>query len=296
MPQTPTDSYNAAPLIRAGSTGAEGYVLRPLFDLLRGPAGIYLGPESGTSIDFHDYRPYQPGDDLQRIDWGVYARTDMLVLRLYRIEVSPVIEVYLDTSASMGVYEGKKAAATLLAAFLAGLARKAEGRPVLMLKGARLSGQGFEAGLEQVEYEDAADPPEAFSGVRSSGRPVRFVISDFLFPAGPDQFLASLTHNAAALIPVVVLSQTEREPDLSGGMRLVDAENPALRHEIRIDAGAVSRYRRRLTRHLSDIERTARRMRSSLVRLEVPDVPPEPSVLISSIAGSLVREGIVEPA
>jgi hypothetical protein len=207
-----------------------------------------------------------------------------------------VVEVYLDTSASMGVYDGKKAAATMLASFLAGLTRKAEGRPVLVLGGERLSGQAFEAGLEQVDYRSPSDPPEEFSRIGTSGRPIRFLISDFLYPQEPDRFLTNLAQGAAALIPVVVLSQTERRPELAGGMRLVDAESPALKRELRIDAGMVSRYRGRLSRHLSSIERAAKRIRSPLVRLDVPDGFPGSSALLGMIAESLVREGIVEPS
>ncbi|MCP4214723.1 MAG: hypothetical protein GY765_08695, partial [bacterium] len=32
-----------------------------------GPLGFHPGKNSGSSIDFHDYRSYQPGDDLRRV-------------------------------------------------------------------------------------------------------------------------------------------------------------------------------------------------------------------------------------
>ncbi len=39
-----------------------------------GLTGSRAGRRTGSSIDFQDYREYQPGDDLRFIDWGIYAR------------------------------------------------------------------------------------------------------------------------------------------------------------------------------------------------------------------------------
>ncbi len=52
-----------------------------------GAAGAQLGRSIGSSLEFMDHREYQPGDDLRRIDWSAYARSDNLTVRLYREEV-----------------------------------------------------------------------------------------------------------------------------------------------------------------------------------------------------------------
>src|SRR4249920_2976779 len=66
-----------------------------------GVAGGTLSQRAGSSLEFQDHRDYQPGDDLRHIDWNVYARTDQLTLKLYREEVTPHLDVLLDTSRSM---------------------------------------------------------------------------------------------------------------------------------------------------------------------------------------------------
>ena len=48
-----------------------------------GWTGTRSGRRAGSSIDFQDYREYQPGDDLRFIDWGIYARTDRLTVKLF---------------------------------------------------------------------------------------------------------------------------------------------------------------------------------------------------------------------
>src|SRR3954469_1284016 len=85
-----------------------------------GIAGSRLGRRPGNSIDFQDYREYQPGDDLRYIDWGVYARTDRLTIKLFREEVVPHLDLVIDGSRSMNLEGSAKLQATAkLAAILA---------------------------------------------------------------------------------------------------------------------------------------------------------------------------------
>src|SRR6478672_2254342 len=87
--------------------------------------GSRLGRRAGSSIDFQDYREYQPGDDLRFIDWGIYARTDRLSIKLFREEVTPHLDLVLDGSRSMNL-EGKPVASAKLAALLATAAANAQ--------------------------------------------------------------------------------------------------------------------------------------------------------------------------
>ena len=67
--------------------------------------GLYTGrhasPLRGSGIEFHDYRPYTPGDDLRSIDWKRYGRTDRYYLKRYRRETDLNLHVMVDGSASM---------------------------------------------------------------------------------------------------------------------------------------------------------------------------------------------------
>lgn len=64
--------------------------------------GGYLGSRDGGSLEFRQHRPYAPGDDLRRLDWRVYARSQRAYTRLHHDERFPYLNLLLDTSASMG--------------------------------------------------------------------------------------------------------------------------------------------------------------------------------------------------
>lgn len=65
--------------------------------------GAHLSKGLGQSMDFSEYRPYQPGDDLRALDWKVYGRTDRLYTKLYVPEQEETVCLLLDTSGSMAV-------------------------------------------------------------------------------------------------------------------------------------------------------------------------------------------------
>ena len=63
--------------------------------------GMHRSPQKGFSVEFAEYRPYQLGDDLRRIDWRLYGRSDRLNVKEYEQETQLRVFLVLDTSASM---------------------------------------------------------------------------------------------------------------------------------------------------------------------------------------------------
>lgn len=68
--------------------------------------GLHRSSRSGLSVDFAEHRSYQPGDDLRRLDWRVYARTDRLYLKTFEAETNADLHLVLDRSGSMGFGSG----------------------------------------------------------------------------------------------------------------------------------------------------------------------------------------------
>ncbi|MEA2659593.1 MAG: hypothetical protein QOF64_2189, partial [Candidatus Binatota bacterium] len=83
-------------------TQLETLRLRTRKEVLGSQTGSYASPRRGTSLEFADYRRYAPGDDLRYLDWGIYARTDRLYVKVFREEVDLFAYVFIDASASMG--------------------------------------------------------------------------------------------------------------------------------------------------------------------------------------------------
>jgi uncharacterized protein (DUF58 family) len=76
-------------------------------------AGVHHSPDRGVSIEFAEHREYAPGDDLRRLDWKVFGRTDKYYLKQFEEETNLVCYVFLDTSRSME-YRSEEAAESKL--------------------------------------------------------------------------------------------------------------------------------------------------------------------------------------
>ena len=63
--------------------------------------GLHRSPHLGFSIDFAEHRAYMPGDDIRRIDWRLFARTDRHYIKLFEADTNANFVVVLDVSASM---------------------------------------------------------------------------------------------------------------------------------------------------------------------------------------------------
>ena len=76
-----------------------------MFTTSRLVEGLYAGHHAslhhGTGVEFHDYRPYCPGDDPSKIDWKLYGRSDRYYLRRARQFSDLQVNVLLDCTASM---------------------------------------------------------------------------------------------------------------------------------------------------------------------------------------------------
>lgn len=78
----------------------------------------------GQSVEFDDFRPYVPGDDLRHIDWNVMARLDRLMVKLFREDQDLSVHLVLDLSPSMlaGARGEEPAKAVYAARLMAALA------------------------------------------------------------------------------------------------------------------------------------------------------------------------------
>jgi len=63
--------------------------------------GLHRAPFFGASIDFAEHRGYVAGDDIRRVDWRVYARTDRFYVKQYEADTNTNLSILLDISRSM---------------------------------------------------------------------------------------------------------------------------------------------------------------------------------------------------
>jgi uncharacterized protein (DUF58 family) len=65
-------------------------------------SGRHASPHRGSSIEFAEYRKYVPGDDLRRLDWRAFGRSDRFYIKEFEADTNLRCCFVLDTSGSMG--------------------------------------------------------------------------------------------------------------------------------------------------------------------------------------------------
>jgi uncharacterized protein (DUF58 family) len=222
---------------------------------LRGRDGVRLGVGAGSSLDFHDYRDYHPGDDLRHLDWSVYARSDREVIKRFREEVAPHLDIVLDVSRSMAL-EGTakaRAAATIVAACAVAAEQSHCSRALWLCGGSVRTLPGAnEDPLAWPAFDfDSSDAPDtALLRTTPVWRPhgIRIFISDLLWPSDPAPLLARLAAGAAACTVVQLLAESEVSPSARGACRLEDVESGDFANLV-VDASALAAYADALARH-----------------------------------------------
>ena len=252
--------------LRQGRQAGMRYAVASPENARAGFAGARLANLPGSSLEFMDHREYQPGDDLRRVDWSAFARTDRLTVRLYRQEVNPHVDVLVDGSRSMALEGTAKAEATIgLAALLATAAEN-----VGFTHGTWLAAESWQPlanGTKSpdcwgpMDFDYAGNPSQSFEVLPPSLAPrgIRFFLSDLLWLGDPLALLARLAEKAAAVVVVQVLADADANPTQRGNLRLVDVETSAER-EVFVDAVAERRYRTALARHQQNWNRAARQV------------------------------------
>ncbi len=213
-----------------------------------GPAGERLGQGGGASLEFQDRRAYVVGDDLRHLDWAAYARTDQLMVRLYREEVQPRVELFVDASRSMAVDEGKAQLTVDMVGLLGRCARVDGLAPTCVVLGEAAEALPWDLVERRGLELDARRPlVEGLQAALHLARPgaIRILISDFLSPHDPAAVLRPLAARAGGLALVQVLGRQDAEPPVGEALRLEDVETGGVL-DLVLDRGTVERYRARL--------------------------------------------------
>lgn len=80
----------------------------------------HISRRRGEGIEFHQFRPYQQGDDLRRVDWRLYGRSEKLFVREAEQESRLTVTILVDTSGSMALSDTDGLSRLELARRLAG--------------------------------------------------------------------------------------------------------------------------------------------------------------------------------
>lgn len=199
--------------------------------------GNHKSKKYGSSCEFADYKEYQEGDDVSKIDWNLYGKFEKMYLKLYLDERQMQTRIYIDTSGSMS-YFGKDEKALRLASTLAFMSvnemdkvsiyalRGGYAEPIIENLVGKDSFMSEIGKLNDIKFEGEAQISEAI--VRSTvgygdGRSI--IISDFLTENNFNDAIDYLRNKKRDVLCLQVLSKEELHPSLRGKTIIHDAED-----------------------------------------------------------------------
>jgi uncharacterized protein (DUF58 family) len=214
--------------------------------------GLHRAPYFGASIDFAEHRGYVPGDDIRRVDWRLFARTDRFYVKQYEADTNTNFTILFDISKSMGFSSGgvtKLEYGSFLGACLAYLAQKQRDRVGIitfdqeMVSYVPASAKHFNVVLHTLDRAKAERPghlsqPLKLMAEHFKRRGILLLISDFYDE--PDDILEAikpLVFLGNELIVFHVLDPREVDFEYEDASVFEDLENaeqmPVVTHSFR---------------------------------------------------------------
>ena len=201
--------------------------------------GTHRSPFFGASVDFAEHRGYVAGDDIRRVDWRVYARTDKYYVKEFEADSNANFSVLLDVSKSMGFGAkiSKLEYAKTLAACLAYLANAQRDRVGLVTFDSEIvehvppSAKHLDVVLHTLDRATPARPGELIGPVRKLAehfgrRGIVVLISDLY--AEPEEIfhaVGPIVHRGNDVVLFHVLDPQEIDFSFSEASSFEDMES-----------------------------------------------------------------------
>ena len=261
----------------------------------------------GQTVEFADYREYQLGDDIRRIDWNLFSRFEKYFIRLFTDERQMDVQIFLDCSASMGKENRAKAEyAVSVAAALGFLSvHNMDKVSFKLIKedavddpfGTIIGKNSFFRAisfLENLDFSDDANISQAVSSCANTGsnNGLSVIISDFLTRKDWKKAVDYLTYKKRQVLAIQLLSPEEEEPTYSGRVSRIDVESGDLADprnmKLRITRSLQLAYQEALKDMKADIKSFCASRGADFISVTT-DKPVE-----RMLFGELLKAGIME--
>ena len=246
-----------------------GLGLHTRIPMLGSVSGQHRSPVRGSSLEFTEYRKYVPGDDIRRMDWRAWGRSDRFYIKEFEADTNLRLCLIVDTSGSLNFTVGgiskinyiKSLAGTLaylasrqgdaVGLYCAGKNFHTEIKPkrnathlrIVLDELAEIKAEG-ETGLAESLHEAA-------EGIDQ--RALVVVISDlYIEPDILNSCFQHLRFRKHDVVTFHLLDQSEVDFDFDRPTRFVDMEGGV---PIMADPSLVSKqYQQAITGYLADLE------------------------------------------
>ena len=268
--------------------------------------GKHLVKTYGQTVEFSDYREYQLGDDIRRIDWNLYSRFEKYFLKLFTDERQMQVQIFLDCSASMGKENPQKAAySAATAAALGFLAVHNMDKVSLYLMKENVAENPFGtiigknsffravSVLDNMQFSEDTDIEACIMGCPNIGsnNGLTVIVSDFFTESNWKKAVDYLCYKHKQVLLVQVLAPEEVDPAYDGRVNLSDSESVDLsdtKHmKIRITPAMRKAYAEALSDFKKDIKTFSSKRGADYVSV-CSDTPIE-----RMLFGELLKVGIM---
>ena len=268
--------------------------------------GKHLVKTYGQTVEFSDYREYQLGDDIRRIDWNLYSRFEKYFLKLFTNERQMQVQIFLDCSASMGKENPQKAAySAATAAALGFLAVHNMDKVSLYLMKENVAENPFGtiigknsffravSVLDNMQFSEDTDIEACIMGCPNIGsnNGLTVIVSDFFTESNWKKAVDYLCYKHKQVLLVQVLAPEEVDPAYDGRVNLIDSESVDLSDtknmKIRITPAMRKAYAEALSDFKKDIKTFSSKRGADYVSV-CSDTPIE-----RMLFGELLKVGIM---
>lgn len=238
--------------------------------LNQGMSGSRKSSAKGSSVEFSDFREYMLGDDIRRIDWNAYGRTDKLYIKQFMEEKEGLFRFFIDTSSSMEFGEKKKSvmALRLTAAFSYIIMNNLDRVFINEMRGEQLvKGKGVSGGaafshllkdLERITFSGDTHISRCIQTCTIPRGGVSIIVSDFLDPSGVENAIKYLVSRKQAVVLIQVLAREEIDVDYEGTLNILDMETNE-RVKITMSNAAIRNYHKCLDDMKEELSRLSRK-------------------------------------
>ena len=269
--------------------------------------GKHLVRTYGQTVEFADYREYQLGDDIRRIDWNLYSRFEKFFLKLFTDERQMHTQIFLDCSGSMGKDMPEKANyAVGVAAALGYLSVHNMDKVSFKLIKSEKTEDNFGtivgkraffdaiSTLEALEFDGETDIYKAVTSCPNMGSNdgLAVIISDFFTDSDWRRAVDYLAYKKRQVLLIQVLTPEEMDPSYTGRVNLIDSESEDIADlknmKMNIDISSQLAYEEAMRELLGNLQTFCVSLGATFV--SVPTDQPIEKVLFKE----LLKVGIVE--
>lgn len=246
--------------------------------------GIHSGIRVGVGSEFEQYRHYQPGDDLKRIDWKYFSRSGKYMIKESTTESNLQIRLMLDLSGSMNYAENGVSRLDYAKNLIASLAYlgflQGDGLSYFTLSEGKVeqkvapTPKSFQRILLFLEQAKAAGTwpfqPISESFFQGKERELVIWVSDFLQKESEwENLIKAFNHPRKELMLIQILGEQELDFKLEGNFVFRDLESG---QEVVQDARTMQTdFRKRFQAYLDHLDQMVQAPNVQLIRVSMKE-------------------------